>query len=99
MSGGHGKGAMLPGDRAGVPAVGAGDLRGQAGGAALQQSGEGALGQAGGRGGGQVLHGLEVEGVHVGLVQGAAGNNFAPLDSESTDFTDLVGVELAACHV
>jgi two-component system, NtrC family, sensor histidine kinase HydH len=55
----------------------------------LQQRGEGALGEAGRRGAGELLHGLEV-GVQAGaaVAEGAAGDNFAPAGGQIADFLE-----------
>jgi hypothetical protein len=100
LSGVQGERPFLVVDGTELSAVGAGDLGGQPTSAPFQQRGERALGQTGGRGDRQVFHGLEIEGgVRSGLAQGTSRHNFAPLGGESLDFSDLLGVELAACHV
>jgi hypothetical protein len=78
---------------------GAGLLGGQALGLLLQEGGQSPLGQAAGGGGGDLLHGLEVDGpVGAGLAEGATRDDFAPLGSDFTDFLELLGGELGAGH-
>jgi hypothetical protein len=65
----------------------------------FQEGGQGAFGQAGGSGAGELLHGLEV-GVQSRAVvtEGATGNDFAPAGSEVTDFLEEFGGKFTACH-
>jgi hypothetical protein len=61
----------------------------------FQQGGEGPLGQAGGSGSGDLLHGLEIDiQARAGLAEGATGNDFAPLGGEFTDFLELLRRDL-----
>jgi hypothetical protein len=55
----------------------------------FQEGGEGALGEAGRGGAGQLLHDLEV-GVQAGaaVAEAAAGNDFAPAGGEVADFLE-----------
>jgi hypothetical protein len=66
----------------------------------FQQGGEGPLGEAGGGGVGELLHGLKV-GVQAGatVTEGTAGNDFAPTGGEVTDFLEEFGRKFATCHV
>jgi hypothetical protein len=65
----------------------------------FQQGGEGAFGEASGRGAGELLHGLEV-GVQAGalVAEGAAGDNFAPVGGEVADFLEEFWREFATRH-
>src|SRR5262249_35745984 len=64
-----------------------------------EQDVEGAFGQAGRGGAGDVLHGLEIDlRGRAGVAEGAAGDDFAPLGSEITDSLEVLGGELAARH-
>jgi hypothetical protein len=71
-------------------------LRAEAFGLLLQQDAEGALGQAGGRGGSDLLHGGEVKGA--GLWVETSGNDFAPLCGELPDLPQLLLRRLALRH-
>jgi hypothetical protein len=57
-----------------------------------EQDAEGALGEAGGGGAGDVLQGLEI-GIRAraGVAEGAAGDDLAPLGGEVTDFLEVLG--------
>jgi hypothetical protein len=84
---------------AGAAAVGAGLLGAEGIGLLSEQDGEGALGESGGGGAGNVLHGLENDvGAGARVAEGAAGNAFAPLGGEITDFLEFLGRELAPRH-
>lgn len=74
-------------------------LRAQGVGLALQEGLQGALVEAGGGGLGDLLHGVEVD-VESGAVvtEGAAGDDFAPLGRQITEFLELLRGKLAACH-
>jgi hypothetical protein len=65
----------------------------------FQQGGEGALGQAGGGGAGQLLHGVEV-GVQAGpgVAEGAAGDDFAPAGGGVADFLEDFRGKFTTCH-
>jgi hypothetical protein len=55
----------------------------------FQEGGQGALGEAGGGGVGELLHGLEIGVPSRAVVAvGASGNDFAPAGSEVTDFLE-----------
>lgn len=84
---------------AGASAVGAGLLRAEGLGLLLQGGGEGAFGQSGGGRSGELLQGGEIEVESgAGVAEGAAGDNFAPVGSESTDIVEVLGGECLACH-
>ncbi len=65
----------------------------------FQQEGEGALGEAGRGGTGQLLQGLEV-GVQAGatIAEGAAGDDFAPASGEVADFLEEFWGKLTTRH-
>jgi hypothetical protein len=65
----------------------------------FQEGGEGALGQAGGGGVGELLQGLEV-GVQAGagVAEGAAGDDFAPAGGEVTDFLEELRGKFTTRH-
>ena len=92
-----GQGALGPADGARAAAVGAGLLVAEGLGLLLQEGREGAFGQAGGRGAGDLLHGAEID-VGAGAVgaEGVAGDDFAPAGGQLTDFTEVLGGELPA---
>jgi hypothetical protein len=95
----EGQGPVRAADRAGPAAVGAGLLRSQGVGVLAEQDVAGAFDQAGRGGTGDVLHGLEIDLRGRALVaEGAAGDDFAPVGSESTDFLEVLGGELAMRH-
>ena len=91
-----GESAVLVLDRARPAAIRTGMLRAEGPGLLLEQDAEGALGQAGGRGGGDLLHGGEVKGA--GLRAEASGNDFAPLGGELPDLTQLLLGRLPLRH-
>jgi hypothetical protein len=65
----------------------------------LHQGGQGALSQAGGRGGGDLLHRVQIDvGARPGLAEGLAGDDLAPAGRELTDLLEVLGGELAARH-
>src|SRR5438045_4764410 len=76
---------------AGAAAVGAGLLRAEGLGLVLQGGGERAFGQSGGGRGGELLQGGEIEvEAGAGVTEGPAGDDFAPLGSESTDILEVL---------
>lgn len=83
----------------GGAAVGAAGLFAQDLGLLFQQGGEGALGEASGRGAGELFHGLEI-GVQAGAVVavGPAGHDFAPASGEITDFSEEFGGKFTTRH-
>jgi hypothetical protein len=92
-------GSLLAADGAKAATVGAGLLGGESLGVVFQEGGEGALGQAGGGGRGELLHGGEVEVVAWGgVAEGASGNDFAPLGGEFADLAELLRGEGSLCH-
>jgi hypothetical protein len=86
-----GERARLALDRAGPATGGAGLLVAQGLGLLLEAGLQGARGQAGGRGLGDLLHGVEVD-VEPGasVAEGAAGDDFAPLRGEGVDFLEFL---------
>jgi hypothetical protein len=83
-------------DGAESAAIGARLLFGEGLGLLLEQDGEGALGQAGGSGGGDLLHGPEVDGLtRSRLAQGATGDDFTPSSGQLADFLQSLLGELA----
>jgi hypothetical protein len=74
-------------------------LRAERAGLLLQGGRQGALGQAEGRGAGDLLHGVEVH-VEAGalLAEGAAGHDFAPAGGQVTDFLEEFGRKFASRH-
>ena len=93
------QGPLGASDGAGAPAVGAGLLGAEPLGLLFQQGGEGALGQAGGGGRGDLLHGVQIDlGPRAGLAEGVPGHDFAPARSQVTDFLEFLRRELATRH-
>jgi hypothetical protein len=74
-------------DRAETTAVGAGLLFGECLGLPLEEDGQSALGQAGGGGGGELLHGGELEAfAGAGFIaEGSAGDDIAPAGGQLAD--------------
>jgi hypothetical protein len=74
-------------------------LLAQSPGLLFQKGLQGALGESGGGGVGELLHGVEID-VESGTVvaEGASGNDFAPLGSEALELLELFGSEGATCH-
>jgi hypothetical protein len=80
-------------------AVGTGLLGAQAGGLLVEQSLQGAFGQAGGGRLGDLLHGVEVDvEPRAGVAEGAAGNDLAPLRRELPEFVQFLLCKRSACH-
>jgi hypothetical protein len=95
----EGQGPFLMANGAGAAAVGAGLLGAEGIGLLCEQDGEGALGEPGGGGAGDVLHGLAIDvGAGPLVAEGTAGDDFAPLGGEITDFLEFLGRELASRH-
>src|SRR6185369_5802264 len=95
----HLEGAWLAADDTGASAVGTGLVLTQGIGLLFQKGLQGALGEAGGSGTGELLHGVQVD-VEPGSVvaESTAGDDFAPLGSEALELLELFGSEGAACH-
>jgi hypothetical protein len=93
------QGAGFAAQSTGGAAVGTGYLFAERLGLLFQQEGEGALGEARRSGVGQLLHGLEVS-IQSGaaVAEGAAGDDFAPLGGQVTEFLELLGGKLASRH-
>ena len=91
-----GDAAAGPLQRAGFPEHGTGSATVRTGhlfaeglGLLFQEGGQGALGEAGGGGVGELLHGLEIGVPSPAVVAGgASGNDFAPAGSAVTDFLE-----------
>jgi hypothetical protein len=65
----------------------------------LQEGLQGALVEAGGGGLGDLLHGVEVDvEARAVVAEGAAGDDFAPLGRQITEFLELLGGKLASRH-
>jgi hypothetical protein len=62
----------------------------------IDKDADGALGQAGGGSGGDLLHGGEVEGAR--LRAEASGHDFAPLRGEFADLSQLLLRRFTLCH-
>ena len=86
---GHLQRARLTEHGTGSATVRTGHLFAECLGLLFQEGGQGALGEAGGGGVGELLQGLEI-GVPSRAVSavGAAGNDFAPASSKVTDFLE-----------
>ena len=91
--------AGLAADRAGSAAGGTGLGVAEGPGLLFQGAGQGALGQTGRGGAGDLLHRVEVH-VEAGaaFAEGAAGDDFAPALGEVADLLQQLGGELAARH-
>jgi hypothetical protein len=89
------QGPVLAFHRTKLFAGGAGVLGAERLGLLFQEGGEGPFGQAGSRGRGDLLHGLEIDiQARAGLAEGTTGNDFPPLGSEFTDFLELLRGDL-----
>jgi hypothetical protein len=65
----------------------------------FQQGGQGPFRHARGGSVGDLLHGVDIDvEARAGLAKGLAGNNFAPVGSEITDFLELLRGEFAVRH-
>jgi hypothetical protein len=65
----------------------------------FQEGLQGALGEAGGGGAGDLLHGLQIAIESRPLVaEGASGDNLAPAGGEVTEFLEFLGGEGTSCH-
>jgi hypothetical protein len=91
--------ALLAAEGTRPPAFGTGLVLAQRLGLLFEERLQGALGQAGGGGLGNLLHGREID-VESGSVvpEGASGDDFAPLRGEVAEFLKFLGGEGAACH-
>jgi hypothetical protein len=65
----------------------------------LEKGLQGALGEAGSGGVGDLFHGAEID-IESGslLTEGVSGDDFAPLGGESAEFLEFLGGEAAWCH-
>jgi hypothetical protein len=94
-----GQGAGLVADRAELAAARAGGFGGKGLGLLLQQRREGALGQAAGRGVGDLLQGKQIDvETRSGVAEGAAGNNSPPLGGQVTYILEFLGGEFGSGH-
>jgi hypothetical protein len=95
----HLEGAGLTADDTGASARGTGLLFSQGVGLLFQESLQGAFGETGGGGAGDLLHGVEIDIESRPVVaKGASGDDFAPAGGEVTEFLKFLGGEGAACH-
>jgi hypothetical protein len=93
------KGAFLTAEDTRPSAVGTGRLLAQGMGLLFEEGLQGSLGETGGRGEGDLLHGGEIDVESRPLVPvGASGDNFAPLGGEVVEFLEFFGSEGATCH-
>jgi hypothetical protein len=93
------EGAWLDLERAESAAVGTGLLRAHRLRLLLQGSREGALGESGGSGLGDLFHDGQIDVESWALVaEGAPGDDFAPLDGQCADFLEVLGGNFGACH-
>ena len=93
------EGAVLVPERTEVSAVGARLLGAEVLGLLLQEGGEGALGQAGGGGGGELLHAVDIDvEARARFAEGPAGDDFAPPGGQCTDVLELLGGDLGVRH-
>jgi hypothetical protein len=84
-------GPVLRAHRAGPAALGAGLLGSQGVRLLLQQDGEGAFGEAGSGGAGDLFHGLEIDGgARPSITEGAASDDLAPLGGEVADGLEVL---------
>jgi len=94
-----GERARLALDGAGPPTARTGLLGPQGLGLLFEASLQGPLRQAGGRGLGDLLHGVEVDvEPGAGVAEGASGDDFAPLGGEGAEFLEFLRRELASRH-
>jgi hypothetical protein len=96
---GEGQGPGFPLHGAGRAAVGTGRLGAEGLRLLFQQGAEGAFGEAGRGGAGELLHGVEI-GIQAGagVAESAAGDDFAPAGSEGADFVEEFGGKFTARH-
>jgi hypothetical protein len=93
------EGAAPAAEGTGSPALGTGLLPTQGVGLLFEEGLQGALGESGGRGAGDLLHGSEIDvGPGAVVAAGAAGDDFAPLGGEVTKVLQFLGGKGAACH-
>jgi hypothetical protein len=98
-AGAHGQGSVLASDRAEASAVGTGLLGAQPLGLLFQQGGQGPFGQAGGGGGGDLLHRVQIDvGAWAGVAEGVTGHDLAPAGGQFTEFPEVFSGEFAAWH-
>lgn len=93
------EGTLLAAEDTKASAVGTGPLLAQRLGLLLQEGLQGAFRESSGSGGGDLLHGGEID-VESGSVvaEGVSGDNLAPLSSETVEFLEFFGSEGARSH-
>src|SRR4051794_9981196 len=91
--------AFLSAEGTRASAVGTGLLLAQGVGLLFEEGLQGALGESGGSGAGDLLHGIEIDiEPRPVLAKGASGNDFAPAGGEVMEFLQFLGSEGASCH-
>jgi hypothetical protein len=93
------KGTFLAAEQTEASALGTGLLLAQGGSLLFEKALQRSLSESSGGGAGELLHGLQID-VKTGtlVTEGASGDDFAPLGSESLEFLELLGSEGAAWH-
>jgi hypothetical protein len=93
------QGSLLTLDGTGPSAVGTGLLIAQGGGLTVEEGSEGAVGESGGGGAGNLLHRIEVH-VESGSVvaEGTTGDDLAPLGGELAELEEFFRSERTTCH-
>jgi hypothetical protein len=91
--------AFVTADGTRPPTPGTGLVLAQRLGLLFQERLQGAFGETGGGGLGDLLHGIEIDVESGSLVaEGTAGNNSAPLRGEVAELLKFLGGKGAACH-
>ena len=95
----HVKGAILAAEGTMPSTLGTGLLFPQGNGLLFEKGLQGSFGESRRRRAGELLHGIEID-IEAGafVAEGTAGDNFAPLSGEGSEFLKLFGSEGAACH-
>jgi hypothetical protein len=95
----HVEGAFVTAQDASPSAVGTGLVLAQGLGLLFEQGLQGSLGETGGRGESDLLHGREIDVESRPLVPvDASGDDFAPLGGKLVEFLEFVGCEGVVCH-
>ena len=92
------EGPFLSAKGTGSSAVGAGLLVAEGVGLLLEERLDGAFGEAGSGGAGDLFHGIKIDVESGAVAEGAAGDDSAPLGREGADIVELGGGQRAACH-